>query len=76
MRLTKYVMLQDVRPILFEGLNHDEFKALGLPITSAGFFKIVDGKVVTFGESLTLHMIPAPVDAMLIQKFLDGAAGI
>ena len=76
MKLTKYVMIKDVLPVLFDGLNHQDFKALGHSITSAGFFKIVDGKVITFGESMTLHMIPAPADAALIQKFLDGASGI
>lgn len=75
MKLIKYVMIAEVLPILFDGMNHSYLKALGKSITSAGFIGFDEnGKVRTTGESQTLHMIPAPNDAAIIQKFLDMAS--
>jgi hypothetical protein len=72
MKSLKYIMIAGYQPILFDGLNHSDLKALGKVITSAGYFGFDEnGKVRTFGESLTLHMIPDERDVAMIQKFLD-----
>ena len=74
MKPIKYVMLGRCMPIIFEGMNHDELKILGKQITSAGFITFdQDGKVCTYGESLTLNMIPDKNDAELIQRLFDKA---
>lgn len=74
MKLRKYVMINEVLPVLFDGFNHSDLKAMGKNITSAGYFRFDEnGKVVTCGESQTLHMIPSPDDAAVIQGFLDRA---
>jgi hypothetical protein len=71
----KYVMIDEVFPILFsEKFSHDSFKNFGR-ITSAGSVKIIisEGKrkIETFGYSLTLKKVPAERDASLIEKQLS-----
>ncbi len=74
MKPIKYIMINGCLPMIFEGFNHDELKALGKTITSAGFITFdYDGKVQTYGESLTLNMIPAKTDASILQQFFDKA---
>jgi len=69
--MNKYVMFERVHPAIFFEIKHRFFKESG-NITSAGFFNIVDGQVVTGGESLSLNgMKPAPKDAEIIQRFLE-----
>lgn len=80
MNSAKYVMIDGIKPIIFNGLSHDAFKALG-DITSAGFVKlyIQEGghiesapsvEVVVHGESFSLKLKPNPVDAELIKTAL------
>lgn len=67
----KYLILDDCFPVLFTGaLKHDKISTAGRKVTSAGFFEINDGKVRTFGESVSLMMRPGEFDAQLIQKML------
>lgn len=67
----KYVVLNEAFPIVFIGVEHSVFTQLG-KVTSAGFCRIVDGKVEVFGHSHSLQMEPEPFDAMLIQHMLFG----
>jgi hypothetical protein len=74
MRPVKYVMLNEILPVIFDGFNHSDLKILGKQITSAGFIVFDEsGKVQTYGSSMTLNMIPAPADAAIIQKYFDMA---
>lgn len=66
----KYIIVDDCFPVLFHaGFKHDQVKTMG-KVTSAGFFKIINGEVSTFGKSLGLNMEPGDFDAEIIQKFL------
>lgn len=73
MLLLKYVICEDITPILFSApLSHKDFKHLNP--TSAGFVH-VDGEIVhTYGESTTLGMVPHERDAKLIKKLLDAGS--
>jgi hypothetical protein len=68
----KYVMINDVLPVLFCGMNHKDMEAHG-KITSAGFVDISRNgelSVVTYGESSTLKLGPKDTDAAVIKNFL------
>jgi len=78
----KYVMVDDIKPILFsEMMQHSDFKDIG-NITSAGMCRInaklkrFDGHISTektvccYGESISLKLKPAKQDEKYIKKFL------
>ena len=65
---TKYCICRGM-PILFSAINHSDMECHG-KIESAGFFRIVDGKVETYGRSESLKMTPDPIDNKLIELFL------
>ena len=70
----KYVISDsEWEPIIILGNQfHSELvKAIGMGrIGGAGHFKIVDGKVETYGESIGLNMKPREEDAELIRIHL------
>lgn len=68
----KYIILDDCFPVLFTGAQeHGNVKA-GRKVTSAGFWKVINGKVSTYGNSLSLKMSPGEFDAEIIQKMIFG----
>ena len=74
MKPIKYVMVNGCLPIIFDGFNHSDLKAVATNITSAGFITFDgEGKVQTYGSSMTLNMFPATTDAAIIQKYFDRA---
>ena len=74
MKPIKFVMIAGCLPIIFDGFNHSDMKALGKEITSAGFITFDEqGKVATYGDSMTLNMCPAKADAEIIQRYFDRA---
>lgn len=74
----KYVMLNDVLPVLFNGVNHKDMERQGR-VTSAAFvdISIKNGEleVITYGQSDTLGMGPKDTDAALIKNFLMRGKG-
>jgi hypothetical protein len=68
-KLVKYVMIDYVNPILFSNLDHKALRTAG-NITSAGFIGLLDGKVMTGGESFSLGLKPVPEDAEIIEKYM------
>jgi hypothetical protein len=80
----KYVMIDNIHPILFtEAMNHKDFIHRG-NITSAGMCKInvkinwdryaeeydIEKTVRCYGKSISLNLEPAEQDAERIKKFL------
>lgn len=65
----KYVIINKTFPIIFVLEEHASMKVHG-NITSAAFFKIVNGKVQTYGRSISLDMGSEDDDAYLIELFL------
>ena len=64
----KYVMIEGSFPILFISQHHKSMKVHG-NITSAAFWKVVNGKVETYGRSTSLDMGPQPDDARILEHF-------
>lgn len=60
-------------PILFSPMSsHIEMaKMIGMPVLSAGFCRIDDGKVQTSGFSTSLNCGPEPIDAKLIEHAFE-----
>ncbi len=65
----KYVIVDYSFPIIFYIPFHVDMKPHG-NITSAAYFKIVNGKVQTYGRSKSLNMTFDPDDAHIIEHFL------
>jgi hypothetical protein len=65
----KYVIINHTFPIVFILQQHSDMKVHG-NITSAAFYKIVNGKVETYGRSTSLSIGPEPDDAYLLELFL------
>jgi hypothetical protein len=65
----KYCILSSAFPILFIHPLHKDMAAHGT-VTSAGFFKLVAGRVETYGHSHSLKLGPGPEDAKIIAHFL------
>jgi len=66
---TKYIIHNSVFPILFIHPLHKDMAAHGT-VTSAGFFKLVSGRVEVYGHSHSLKLGPGPEDAKIIAHFL------
>lgn len=67
----KYVIIDEVFPIIFsDGMNHNDFKYHG-KITSAGRICFTDNKVFCFGESTSLKLKPAETDELRINTMLE-----
>lgn len=64
----KYVMIGGVMPICFVAQKHKEMEAHG-NITSAAFFKVSNGRIETYGKSVSLNLGPAPDDAKILEHF-------
>lgn len=64
----KYVIVDHAMPICFVSQHHKEMKAHG-NITSAAFFKVTNGKIETYGKSVSLNMGPDPNDAIILSHF-------
>jgi hypothetical protein len=62
-------MIEGVFPILFISQQHKSMVAHG-KITSAAFWKVMNGKVETYGRSTSLEMGPQPDDARILEHFL------
>lgn len=71
MNTAKYIIFDNKRAIVFSYLiRHADVVSgsnLGTP-TSAGFVTIEDGKVDTFGESLSIGLLSKKEDAAIIQN--------
>lgn len=71
MNTAKYIIFDEKRAIVFSYLlKHSDVASasnIGTP-TSAGFCTIEDGKVQTFGESLSLRLLSRIEDAKIIQN--------
>ena len=68
----KYVMINGIPIIFSEAHRHSQFQYMG-EITSAGFVKIVSGKVNIYGQSVSLKMCPDPYDEEILNKLLFNA---
>lgn len=71
----KYIMFDETFPVVFgEYFTHKDVTVpnAGKP-TSAGFFSIQDGKVQTYGVSVSLELKSKPEDAFFIQHLLGTA---
>jgi len=75
MKQNKYIIIDELFPILFTECQTHKDLAHGMRVTSAGFFctsiekdKI---KVHCYGESISLNIKNQPDDARLIEKFLS-----
>jgi|DEB19_MinimDraft_3_1074340.scaffolds.fasta_scaffold228570_2 hypothetical protein len=71
MNTAKYIIFEGKNAVVFSYLiKHSDIASgsnLGRP-TSAGFVTIEDGKVETFGESLSLLLVSRIEDAAIIQN--------
>lgn len=73
----KYIVFDEMFPVCFhEGIQHWSVECqwgcrIGRP-TSAGFFRIENGKVVTYDRSESLNLEPSEDDAELIQEMFGG----
>lgn len=71
MNTAKYIIFDGKKAVVFSYLiKHSDVASgsnLGTP-TSAGFVTIEDGKVETFGESLSLLLLSKKEDATIIQN--------
>lgn len=66
----KYVMIDEIWPVLFSGaIEHRRMEGLGR-ITSAGFVAIEGDQVRCYGESVSLEMGVGPEDVEIITAFL------
>jgi len=66
----KYVMIDEIWPVLFVGQAHSDMKKLG-NITSAGFIRMLEnGTIYTYGHSQSLNMKPADRDEGILEVFL------
>ena len=75
MKRNKYIIINDVFPILFtEAQQHIDI-GRKLNVTSAGFFRtsILEGKIKVhcYGESISLGIKSQPDDSYFIEKFLN-----
>lgn len=67
----KYIIIDHGFPVLFlDALQHKQITVAGGRVTSAGFFKIKDGQVTTYGESISLRLKPMEGDAEIINMML------
>jgi len=73
---TKYVIFDECFVIIWSGpMSHINARMITdecnrLNPTSAGFFKIENGRVVCYGNSVTLGMSPGEYDEDIISKYL------
>lgn len=71
MNTAKYIIFDGKKAVVFSYLiKHSDIASgsnLGTP-TSAGFVTIEDGKVETFGKSLSLILLSKKEDATIIQN--------
>lgn len=72
----KYVVIEDEFgnevPVLFPpSLTHMDI-GRRQSCLSAGFYRVVDGTVIVFGESTTLKLKPRDIDAMFISRLVGG----
>jgi len=65
----KYCIIGNSAPIIFVLQLHKDMAAHGT-VTSAGFFKILNGTVFTYGHSHSLKLGPGAEDAKIIAHFL------
>lgn len=64
----KFIMLDYTMPICFIVPKHKDMAVHG-KITSAGFFKVVNGRIETYGKSESLNMTPHKDDAHILEHF-------
>ena len=67
----KYIIIDFVFPVLFTDAIEHKKMANGRFVTSAGFVKIVDGKVEVYGDSISLKLKPDVDDADIISLMLE-----
>ncbi len=67
----KYIVFKDGTAEVFDYNNIHKWVAAGRPVSSAGFFKIVDGKVVCYGESDSLRVRSKPGDEDYVAEALE-----
>ena len=72
----KYIVVEVVNggpaPILFPVFIQHVHMALdvGFPVRSAGWVKVKNGDVITYGDSISPNTEPHPDDAKLIRSYL------
>ena len=67
----KYIIIEGGHSILFpEEIRHDTFKDIG-KIEAAGFVSVCCGKIITYGDSLSLGISSRPGDAEIIEKGIE-----
>jgi hypothetical protein len=67
----KYVIVDNVFPIIFsDGMKHSDFIHRG-EITSAGMIKISGDEVHCYGESVSLKLKPDVTDELRIKTMLE-----
>lgn len=79
MKRVKYIIIDDISPILFSEMEtHAKVAAMaaGRPITSAGFcslFFVEEGHIAAnvYGESVSLKLKSDPEDAALIERMFS-----
>jgi hypothetical protein len=72
----KYLILSNYRPILFPcEISHRDIASrfMDYQIVSAGFVKLENGKVVTYGESISLGLKAKETDAKIIETLMKGS---
>jgi hypothetical protein len=66
----KYIMIDEVFPVIFsDGMKHSDFKKMG-NITSAGMVRILNDEINCFGKSVSLKLEPTKIDALIIKNML------
>lgn len=72
MKAGKYVVLNDITPVVFNSpLSHRDMEALGR-ITSAGYFVQCPEGVVIAGEAISITVPNGKHDKELLERFLAG----
>ncbi len=73
----KYIMIDDIFPIVFHSSHVHKDVAFGIrsqPVTSAGFVILdAEGNYHCYGESISLNIKSKPeMDSKIINRFLKG----
>ena len=69
MKSFKYVVLDDVDPVIFDApLLHKDMRGIG-NITSAGYFVRIEGAVKIVGEAISIPVKNGVRDQYLIENF-------
>ena len=76
MKPSKYVIIDQITPVIFNApLSHKDMVKLG-PVTSAGYFLLDEGKVVLVGHAFTLAVPNGEHDGMLLERVLNDLSAV